>query len=215
MRNTKTKRSVTKATGRSPRRAAADADPHDKVLKRLQPEERARVLSSLLERQPELVGKARQIARAVVKDVDLEGVAEEVEWVLRLPDLDDLQGRAGRTRWGYVDPADAACELLDEALAPFLDEMKRDIELGFEKAATSICAGIILGLYRCRGGGSDLALDWAPDFPAETAKEAVAILSRESSQRHHRVWCVPDALVARVPEWAEMIRRESERQSAP
>jgi hypothetical protein len=26
---------------------------------------------------------------------------------------------------------------------------------------------------------------------------------------------VPDALVARVPEWAEMIRRESERQSAP
>jgi hypothetical protein len=58
-------------------------------------------------------------------------------------------------------------------------------------------------------------LDWAPDFPAETAKEAVAILSRESSQRHHRVWCVPDALVARVPEWAEMIRRESERQSAP
>jgi hypothetical protein len=84
MRNTKTKRSVTKATGRSPRRAAADADPHDKVLKRLQPEERARVLSSLLERQPELVGKARQIARAVVKDVDLEGVAEEVEWVLRL-----------------------------------------------------------------------------------------------------------------------------------
>jgi len=188
---------------------------HDKVLERLQPEERARVLSSLLERQPELVAKARQIARAVVKDVDLEGVAEEVEWVLRLPDLDDLQGRAGRTRWGYVDPTDAACELLDEAPAPFLDEMKRDIELGFEKAATSICAGIILGLYRCRGGGSDLALDWAPDFPAETAKEAVAILARESSQGHHRVWCVPDALVARFPEWAEMIRRESERQSAP
>jgi len=43
----------------------------------------------------------------------------------------------------------------------------------------------------------------------------VAILARESSQRHHHVWCVLDALVARVPEWAEMIRRESERQSAP
>ena len=88
--------------------------------------------------------------------------------------------------------------------------MKRDIELGFEKAATSICAGIILGLYRCRRGASDLALDWAPDFPAETAKEAVAILARESSQRHHHVWCVLDALVARVPKWAQ-----SERQSAP
>jgi hypothetical protein len=84
------------------------------------------------------------------------------------------------------------------------------IELGFEKAATSICAGIILGLYRCRRGASDLALNWAPDFPAETAKEAVAILARESSQRHHHVWCVLDALVARVPEWAQ-----SERQSAP
>ena len=57
---------------------------------------------------------------------------------------------------------------------------------------------------------SDLALNWAPDFPAETAKEAVAILARESSQRHHHVWCVLDALVARVPKWAQ-----SERQSAP
>jgi len=215
MRNTKTKRLVTKAATRSPRHAAADADPHDEVLGRLKPEESARVLSSLADCQPELACKARQIARSVAEDVDLEVVVEEVEWVLRRPDLDDLQGRAGRTRWGYVDPADAAWELLDEALAPFLDEMKRDIELGFKKAATSICAGIILGLYRCREGGSGLALNWAPDFPAETAKKAMAILARESSRMHHHVWCVPDMLVARVPEWAEMIRRGSARQGAP
>jgi hypothetical protein len=88
---------VTKAAGRSPRGATADVDTKDEVLERLRPEERARVLSSLLERRPELVGKARQIARAVAKDVDLEAVAGEVEWVLRLPELDDLQGRAGGT----------------------------------------------------------------------------------------------------------------------
>jgi hypothetical protein len=93
--------------------------------------------------------------------------------------------------------------------------MRRDIDLGFKNAATSLCAGIILGLYRCRGSKSDLALGWAPDFPADSAKEAVAILARESWQRDHGVWCVPDALVARIPEWAEMIGRESERQSRP
>jgi len=39
--------------------------------------------------------------------------------------------------------------------------MKRHIELGFEAAATGMCAGIVLGLYRCRHKGSDLLLGWA------------------------------------------------------
>lgn len=40
-------------------------------------------------------------------------------------DIDDLQGRAGKHSWGYVEPAQAAQDLLEEAVAGHLDDMKR------------------------------------------------------------------------------------------
>ena len=139
-------------------------------------------------------------------DVDADAVAEDVEQAVLDLDLDDLNSRAGRKSWGYVEPTEAAWELLEEAIDPFLDEMKRHIELGFEAAATATCAGIVLGLYRCRGKNSQL-LGWAEDFPADTAGDAVATLARESRAKHRRAWRLPDTVVAQVPEWVEWIGR--------
>ena len=167
------------------------------------------MLRSLLDRHPELVAEAEEIARATVTDVDADAVAEDVEQAVLALDLDDLDSRAGRHSWGYVEPTEAAGELLEEAADPFLEEMKRHIELGFEAAATATCAGIVLGLYRCRGKNSDQVLGWAEDFPEETAGHAVATLARESAAKHGRTWRLPDAIAGRVPEWAEMIGRAS------
>jgi hypothetical protein len=161
--------------------------------------------------------KARQAAgadpedrppRAIVAHVDAEAVAEDVEETVLGLDLDDLEARAGRKSWGYVEPTEAAWELLGEAVDPFVDEMKRHIRLGFEAAAIATCAGIVLGLYRCRGENSHQLLGCAEDFPAETAEHAVAALARESSAKH-RAWRLPETIVARVPEWADMIGRAS------
>jgi len=183
------------------------------VLARLKPEVGAGVLRSLIERHPELVAEAEEIARATVTDIDADAVAEDVEEAVLDLDLDDLNSRAGRHRWGYVEPSEAAWELLAEAVDPFLEEMKRHIELGFEAAATATCAGIVFGVYRCRGKNSDQVLGWAEDFPAETAGDAVATLARESTAKHGRTWRLPGAIVDQVPEWADMIGRASERAS--
>jgi hypothetical protein len=157
-----------------------------KVLARLKPEEGGDVLCSLLERHPELIAEAEEIARATVSDVDADAVAEDVRQAVLDLDIDDLNTRAGRKRWGYVEPTEAAWELLEAAIDPFLAEMERHIALGFEVAATATCAGIVLGLYRCRDKSSDHVLGWAEDFPAETAGRAVARLARESDARHRR-----------------------------
>lgn len=77
----------------------------------LKPAESAVVLRSLLERHPELVAEAGEIARATVSDVDAEAVAEQVERAVVDVDLDDLNSRAGRQSWGYVEPTEAAWEL--------------------------------------------------------------------------------------------------------
>jgi hypothetical protein len=62
--------------------------------------------------------------------------------------MDDLHGRAGKRSWGYVEPAQAAQDLLEEAVAGHLDDMKRRMHLGLDASAESVCAGIVLGLFR-------------------------------------------------------------------
>lgn len=167
------------------------------------------MLRTFLERHPELVAEAEEIARATVTDVDADAVAADVQQAVLDLDNDDLDTRAGRKSWGYVEPTEAAGELLEEAIDPFLAGMKRHIELGFEAAATATCAGLVVGLYRCRGKNSDQVLGWALDFPAETASQAVAMLAHESAARHHWTWRVADAVLDQVPEWAAMIKRAS------
>lgn len=106
------------------------------------------MLHTLLERHPELVAEAEEIARATVTDVDADFVAADVEQAVLDLDNDELDTRAGRKSWGYVEPTEAAWELLEEALEPFLGEVKRHIELGFEAAATAACAGLVLLCHR-------------------------------------------------------------------
>jgi hypothetical protein len=174
------------------------------VLDRLESAECAAVLRALLDRHPELAGEAEEIARRAVTDVDAEAVADEVEEAILSRDLDELDGRAGRKSWGYVDPSEAAWEILEEALDPFVEQMKRHVDLGFEAAATSTCEGIVLGLCRCRGHGAEAVLGYAEDFPAEAAGNAIATLKRESRTKYGRAWRLPDAIVNRMPEWAEI-----------
>ncbi len=54
------------------------------VLARLTPEEGADVLHFLLERHPEIVAEAEEIASAMLTDVDAEAVAEDVEQAARV-----------------------------------------------------------------------------------------------------------------------------------
>ena len=168
------------------------------------------MLRALIARHPELAAEAEQLSRAVVTRVDAEAVAAEVEDAVLALELDELNARAGRQRWGYVEPTEAAWELLEEALDPFLDEMRRRVELGFEAAAVATCQGIVLGLYRCRGQTTDKVLGWAEDFPAEAAGEAVGTLTRLRGTKG-RVWRLPAGFTAAVPEWAHLIERAARR----
>jgi hypothetical protein len=177
------------------------------VLASLTPDESAGVLRALLERHPGLAEEAEELAAATVTNVDAQAVADDVEQAVLGLDIDQLNARAGRTRWGYVEPTDAASELLGEAIDPFLVEMTRHIELAVEAAAIAQCAGIVLGLHRCRGKNSDEILGWAADFPAETAGHAVETLARDSAAKYGRAWRLPEAVVDQVRDWAKMIAR--------
>ncbi len=117
------------------------------------------------------------MALSLVGDFDFEAVADDVEYELRGLDIDDLNDRAGSQRDGYTEPTDAAWDLLQEVIDPFLANMRRHLERRMDAAALEMCKGIVLGLYRVRRQADDGVLGWAPDFPKEAAVQAVRVLA--------------------------------------
>jgi hypothetical protein len=147
------------------------------ALDQLESAEAAFVLRTLLERHNELRSEAETIARGMLAEVSPFSVADDVENAVLQFDSDDLNSRAGNHSWGYVEPSEAAQELLDEAVAPFVGDVKRYLEMKLEQPGRQFCHGILLGLYRVRDSGGNDILNWAPDFPGEAAVNALEVWS--------------------------------------
>jgi hypothetical protein len=173
-------------------------------LDMLQPGEAQEVLQALLKAHPELKKEAEAIARSWISDVSSEAVADDVEWELGSLGIDDLNSRAGEHAGGYTGPSEAAWELLQEAIAPIVSEMERQLDLGLERAALETCKGLILGLYAVRERESDGCLGWAPDF----AEEAAGDVLRKWHARRKGRRSFPRSFTGRkIPEWSHIVDR--------
>jgi hypothetical protein len=128
-------------------------------------------------------------------------VAGEVEDALQGLDIEGLNTRAGyRPGRGYVHPAGAAGEILDETLQPFLDDLQRRAKLGMRHAAVEFAVGILLGLYGCRHGSSETLLEYFPDYAAERASDVVDQCTRLGVD-------LPTAELAElIPDWSTLLR---------
>ncbi len=179
------------------------------MLNRLTPTEAHNVLRRLLDKHPELRAEAGQMAADLVTSLSVEEVAEDVLDRVTGVGLDELNSRAGSHSWGYVEPSEAANELLEESIEDLLEDMKRKAELGLAPAAEVLCTGIVCGLYQARKTESDGALGWDPDFPAERAGYTVEELIRACppAARQAALESLVDLLVREAPEWEDMFRR--------
>ena len=205
-----TKRSTRKVVHRQPRqpgdRIGGDGQ---SVLGRLTDHESATILRVLLQRHDSLLPEAEKLAGELVSVSSSDDVTDSVLDALTSVDLDDLNDRAGATRWGYVEPTEAAWELLEEAVEDFIADLKRRAELGSSDAAVMMCRGIVAGLYKAKDVPSDGALGWAPDFPVEEARHVVSELLRaipDQTRDAIRARFL-EAIVADAPDWAEMLIR--------
>ena len=196
----RTKRKSTKGTRKS-------------ILDEMAPPELAAVLQALLKRHPELKAEAEAAAIGMVSASTVEEIAEGVFDVVTSLDLDSLHGRAGSQPWGYVEPSEAAWELLEEPVGNVIVDMKRYMHLGLKTAAETICCGIVVGLHKAKSAGADGLLRWAPDFAEEEACNAVFELIHMCTGKDRRA--VHDRLVAAfadlVPNWHEMLSQTAVR----
>lgn len=185
----------------------------DGVLERLTLDEVASVLRILLDKHPNLKREAEEIAAGVVSSPSVEDIADDVCFGLTSLDMDDLNDRAGKHSWGYVEPVEAAEELIGEAVTDYIDEMKRRIDLGLDVAAEAVCAGIVLGLFRASSKESGGVIEWAPDFPADHASYVIEeyLAKYPEGKRRGTGDRLLAALTACVPEWSDMFSRITKR----
>jgi len=186
-----------------PRKKAKD------TLDHLGPTECAQVLRELLARHKGLRGEANEIAESLIDDVSVEAVAEDVTDLVGSIGIDELGGRAGKQSWGYVEPSEAAWELLEGSLEEIRADMKRRVEAGMKPAAEKICQGIVIGLHEVAGTNADGVLGWAPDFPAETAGWSLSLLLElyPQSQRRSAGNRVIRGVEENADSWIEMLER--------
>jgi hypothetical protein len=179
------------------------------VLARLTAEESARVLEVLLGRHQALRGEAEQIATEIVSMPVVAHVVELVHGSLTDIGCDAVKRRAADREQGQVAPTEAAWELLQQAVEDVTNDMKRRMDLGLVDAAEAVCRGLVIGLHRAQGGGSDGALGWAPDFPSQQASRAVSELFRACPSERKRATRerLLTALSDQAPEWLDMLVR--------
>ena len=134
-----------------------------KFIESLNEHETSQVLKALLDSNPNLTKKIYDIAIKVVGDVDADEIMDEVYYALDGLDVDVLYSRSGKTRYGYVEPCDAAWEMFEEAITPFIDEMKKNQQRSLPEMAKTYCIGIIKGLWEFEKESNSDFKDWATD----------------------------------------------------
>ncbi|HEY7858906.1 MAG TPA: hypothetical protein VIC82_10450 [Candidatus Nanopelagicales bacterium] len=145
------------------------------LLDGLRGEEAARVLGRLLDEHPELVGEVEELARAELGAVASDSLVAEVIAAIDGIGLDQLNARSGRIPGrGYVHEVDAAYELVEGAIEPYHEDIRRRTRLGFVEAASEIVMAVLDALAEVVPAKEGSVLAYAgEDVPGELAGELI------------------------------------------
>jgi hypothetical protein len=123
-----------------------------------------------------LLTEAEDLAIQALTGVTSEAVAGDVVAALVNVSLDELTARAGTHRGGYTEPHEAAWQLLEAALDPFVADVRRLATLGHTDAATATAAGILMGLCQLPEPPDGTVLAYAgPDTAEHLAEDLLAL----------------------------------------
>lgn len=208
------------AASRSSRQAKGSARQRQ-LLAALDADETRRVLFALLDRHPEIAEDAATIAESELTGIAAAEVAEEVEFALAELEIEDVWDGAGPQSSGeYREPIEVAWELVDDAVAPFLDDLGRRVELGRRAEATAICQGVLLGLY-CAAQQPNEVIDQCDDALGEGAARAVELWTKDGRARARRTSAANaereamcDFVSGALPEWQDFLFRVIRRSPA-
>jgi hypothetical protein len=183
------------------------------ILSYLDPQQLAEVLHQILIRHRDLREEANSIASDLLNDISVEAVSKEVTDMILGVGLEVLGNRAGKRPWGYVEPGEAAWEVLEESIEGIEKEMEKRMQAGLERSAEKLCQGIVIGLHNAMAAKCDGALAWALDFPVEAASRTVSNLLDLYPSNRKRIAAkrIIAGVDKRAEEWVDMLHQTVER----
>jgi hypothetical protein len=158
-------------------------DEPDRIISQLSPNDALAVLKVLASEDKGLAARIVEIATAHLDEIDSGEVAFELYDELNTLRVEEVWDRAGPTRRGYVDPGEAAGQMVKETIDPYLEEIKKYQALGMNVQANRMCMGLLLGLYKFDDESTSEFMGWAPDAPGIFAEEVVEVWKAGSPSR--------------------------------
>lgn len=137
-------------------------------LEQLSPEEAMTVLRHLAKEDREMAIRIERLAKAVISDVEEAGITDDVYQALISIDIEGLWNRpSGSKRFRYKEPVEAAYEMVEEALQPFGDLLKKYRKLAMYSEVKIVGLGIAKGILKFTSDGQTEFKQWAPDDALE------------------------------------------------
>ncbi len=147
-------------------------DPRE-IIGQLSPDDALAVLHILADGDPELAARIAEIALARLGNVDADEIAACVYDGLEWLQVEEVWDRAGQKRDGYIETSEAAYQMVEEVLEPFLADLKKYQQLGMTVEARQMCTGLLAGLYEFEHESKSKFKEWAPDAADSFAEEVV------------------------------------------
>jgi hypothetical protein len=183
-----------------------------KLLSQLTGEQALAVLLRLAAGKGAVAEAVLAEAKRVLAAVDVEGIANEVFGQLDGIPVQNCWDRAGSHRDGYTEPDEAAEQLVEEKLQPFVDQIERHHSMGMAQQERETCMGVILGIYRYEKESDSEFKDWCTDIPAGFASGVLDDWRRRNRASSART-AMDEFILQRCPDWAKTMIRAAEETS--
>jgi hypothetical protein len=138
------------------------------LIDSLTAEDALAVLRELARGRGKLADAVNDAIAAFLQAVDQDEVAKDVFHALDALVIEDVWDRSGRTRHGYTEPAQAAVDVFEEALEPFIAKVKEYMKLKMYSEAEQYGLGILKGIYDFDQESESEYKEWAEDVPQES-----------------------------------------------
>jgi hypothetical protein len=107
----------------------------DNIFETISPNEALEIIRRLAKTDKVLKEKIVELAENLIRAVDVDEVCECVFDALDCIDVHELWDRAGPNRDGYTSPEEMSFEMFEEAIAPYIKEMHRLLDLKMHREA--------------------------------------------------------------------------------
>lgn len=150
------------------------------VLDNVSTEHAYEILKRLADEDTKISKRIQELALEYLMEVDPDNIAENVFYDLEILDVEDVWKNSGSTRYGYVDPYELASEMFEEALEPYIDDLRKCQKLSMDEKAKLHCMGILKGIDKFEREATTEFQDWAVDDPHENFIQVVEEWRKEN-----------------------------------